>query len=255
MKTSAILLAFLCALLPVCAADGPKAPPKPVLFTAQLKIASEKEIKENDLRTKFQERAQTRRVDIAIKLGDPKDNVLTVTLSAPSLEQARKDLRSICLPPTLALRPVHRDNDILTKDGAQTKPVKGYTLYKYERELLDGTVRKSWLLLANGAPIAEKHVKRAFADGGQSLVHIELNLGGAAAMRKMTKPMRKGVDRIAVVLDDKVMTAPVVNDVLTSNFVIEGVGNIGERRALAATLTAKMAPFQVTIHDLRPSKP
>lgn len=252
MSTStAIFTAFLLGSLPLWADEKPKAPPKPVLFTAQLKITSEENFKEHDIRTQLQQRAKLRNLDVAINLGELKDSLLTITLKAASSKEARNDLESICHPPRLALRPVHRDNDQLTAEGTQSKPVEGYTLFLYQRELRGGGAHKSWLLLTDAALITEKAVKRAYPGAGQPLVHVELSLAGAAAMRKMTEAMRKGQDRLAVVLNGKVMTAPVVNDTLSSSFVIEGIDSPDERRNLAASLMGNPGPFQITIHGLR----
>jgi SecD/SecF fusion protein len=66
---------------------------------------------------------------------------------------------------------------------------------------------------------------------------ITLNDEGTDKMIALTKNMRPGVDRIAIVLDGEVISAPVVNQVpLGKQFIIEGLGEPGEVQNLANSL-------------------
>ena len=55
-------------------------------------------------------------------------------------------------------------------------------------------------------------------------------------MRNLTSSMQHGRDRLAIVLDGEVNSAPVVQATLSSIFVIEGVGDAEECKNLSATL-------------------
>ncbi|MEX1116090.1 MAG: protein translocase subunit SecF, partial [Akkermansiaceae bacterium] len=68
-------------------------------------------------------------------------------------------------------------------------------------------------------------------------VSITLNSDGTDKMIALTKDMRPGVDRIAIVLDGEVISAPVVNQVpLGKQFIIEGLNEPGEVQSLANSL-------------------
>jgi len=68
-------------------------------------------------------------------------------------------------------------------------------------------------------------------------VSITLNGPGTDKMIALTKNMTPGRDRIAIVLDDEVISAPVVNQVpLGRQFIIEGLREQGEVESLAKSL-------------------
>ncbi|MDP4790771.1 MAG: hypothetical protein NWR99_02730 [Verrucomicrobiales bacterium] len=68
-------------------------------------------------------------------------------------------------------------------------------------------------------------------------VEITLDEGGTDKMIAFTKNMRPGVDRIAIVLDGEVISAPVVNQVpLGKRFIIQGLQEPGEVKRLLTSL-------------------
>jgi hypothetical protein len=69
---------------------------------------------------------------------------------------------------------------------------------------------------------------------------VELSKAGGAQMRMLTEPMEKGVDRLAVILDDKIAWAPTVNDTLSQNFIIMGIEDNAARVSLAAALRSPL---------------
>ncbi|MGC4016152.1 MAG: protein translocase subunit SecF [Luteolibacter sp.] len=71
----------------------------------------------------------------------------------------------------------------------------------------------------------------------QGTVEIELNSAGGDKMIALTEHMQPGVDRIAVVLDNKVISAPTVQSVpLGRSFTITGVDRPGEAQELSNAL-------------------
>lgn len=165
------------------------------------------------------------------------DDMILIEMPGISEEEAAWVRNRITDTSILELRAVHPENDSLApRVLAKETREPGYELFKYERDREDGTTSVEHLLLARRNDIKGKHVKRAYPDQGQPMVHVELTSEGGSYMRKLTAPMRKRVDRLAVVLDDVVMTAPVVNDILSSNFVIEGIDDPDERKDLSSTL-------------------
>jgi len=65
---------------------------------------------------------------------------------------------------------------------------------------------------------------------------VELNPEGANKMFDLTSKMRPGVDRLAIVLDGKVLSAPVVQSSLGANFEISGMKDANEAKSIAAAL-------------------
>lgn len=65
---------------------------------------------------------------------------------------------------------------------------------------------------------------------------VELNKEGAKKMFQATKALKHGFDRIAIILDGKVMSAPVVQDTLGSRFEISGMKDASEAQKLARGL-------------------
>jgi preprotein translocase subunit SecD len=69
-------------------------------------------------------------------------------------------------------------------------------------------------------------------------VSVTLNGPGTDKMIALTANMRPGVDRIAIVLDGQVLSAPVIRQVpLGKDFIIEGLNDPGEVQNLANALT------------------
>ena len=70
-------------------------------------------------------------------------------------------------------------------------------------------------------------------------VNVTLSTSGAYKMKKLTSSMELGRDRLAVVLDDKVVSAPVVQDTLYKEFSISGL-TINQIKILSNPLTNKL---------------
>lgn len=70
-------------------------------------------------------------------------------------------------------------------------------------------------------------------------VSVSLTDEGGKKMLEATKAMRLGVDRIAIIVDRKVKTAPVVMSIVNKNLEISGLNDPDEPQKLAARLTGK----------------
>ena len=82
-----------------------------------------------------------------------------------------------------------------------------------------------------------KYVKKAWPDPARAgVIQVQLSNEGGKRMIRLTKNMRKTVDRLAIVLDGEVKSAPVVNDILSSSFIIQGINGPNEREDLCAAL-------------------
>jgi SecD/SecF fusion protein len=118
----------------------------------------------------------------------------------------------------------------------------GFRVYEHSYTY-EGTQRTEFILLNNRVALTGKDVQQAWPESmaGAHHVAVRLSNAGAEKMLDLTDDMRLGYDRIAVVLDGKVITAPTVNAALHKNFIIEGQESTKEARELA---NAMMNPLE-----------
>ena len=75
----------------------------------------------------------------------------------------------------------------------------------------------------------------------QDAVDVTLSKEGTEKMIAATKIMRPGIDRIAIIVDGRILSAPVLQSVpLGKNFVINGLDQKNEPRQLADRLSGKI---------------
>ena len=146
----------------------------------------------------------------------------------------------------LELRKVNMDGFAPGPDGRtlaeriQTKDeprIPGYEVFEHQYTV-EGTKRTEFLLLSRRIALTGKDVQQAWPESmaGAHHVSIRLSNAGAEKMLDLTGGMTLQRDRLAVVLDGKVITAPVVNAQLHKNFIIEGQESSKEARDLASTM-------------------
>ncbi len=161
----------------------------------------------------------------------------------------------------LDLHAVHRESDHSGPDGKALAQrvmdgdeiVPGYAAFEYQYKDEDGRDITRAILLDRRAALGGNDISRATPSmSRQDAVDISLNGDGAKKMIALTTPMKPGEDRIAIVLDGKVKSAPVVRSTpLGRNFVIEGLKEPGEVQSLAAAL---MNPLQNELSVLSENK-
>jgi len=179
-------------------------------------------------------------------------DMIIIEMPGVSEEEAAWVREIIQKQSVLELRAVRKDNDSLAPRVAAKETIApGYKLFTRNYTDDRGEPRSEELLLENRNKIEGKHVRKASPDMGTSgVVQVTLTGAGGKLMRNLTAPMRKGVDRLAVVLDGEVDSAPVVQAVLDKNFIIQGVGDAEECRNLSATL---MNPLENPLKILKES--
>ncbi|RPJ35637.1 MAG: protein translocase subunit SecD [Verrucomicrobiaceae bacterium] len=122
------------------------------------------------------------------------------------------------------------------QDGDEIVP--GYRAYPLKGKDEDGNEYTRPILLNRRMALGGSDIANAVPSPQQAdAVAITLNGGGTDKMIALTKNMRPQQDRIAIVLDGEVISAPVVNQVpLGKNFIIEGLREPGEVQSLANSL-------------------
>ncbi|RYD66317.1 MAG: protein translocase subunit SecD [Verrucomicrobiaceae bacterium] len=122
-------------------------------------------------------------------------------------------------------------------DGEEPR-MPGFRVYQHH-STFEGAKRTEYLLLSNRVAWTGKDVQNAYPEamGGSVSVGITLTNEGGDKMINLTKDLKAGLDRIAVVLDGEVLTAPGLKQVpLGKNFQIDGQESLEEARALANAL-------------------
>ena len=115
--------------------------------------------------------------------------------------------------------------------------VPGYRAYMVKNKTEDGQEYEQPILLNRRTALGGSDIVNAYPSPQQNdAVAVSLSSEGADKMFNLTKNMRLGVDRIAVVLDGKVLNAPVVQAILSKEFVISGLHDPGEPKALSDAL-------------------
>jgi SecD/SecF fusion protein len=157
-------------------------------------------------------------------------------------ENIRKTLEKVA---KLELREVSPRNDEFSdgkslaqrvKDGDEIVP--GYRAYDHKIKSEDGKETTMPILLNRRMALGGSDIANAVPSPQQAdAVAITLNNEGTNKMIALTQNMKPRRDRIAIVLDGEVISAPVVNQVpLGKQFVIEGLRESGEVQSLANAL-------------------
>ena len=160
----------------------------------------------------------------------------------------------------LELREVSRRNDEPGPDGKSLAErvmnhgeiVPGYKAYTLKGKDEDGNEYSRPILLNRRMALGGSDIADAVPSPQQAdAVSITLNAAGTDKMIALTKNMRSGVDRIAIVLDGEVISAPVVNQTpLGKQFIIEGLREPGEVQHLASALMNPLEnPLVVEMED------
>ncbi len=162
-------------------------------------------------------------------------DTIVVKVPGASEEESNRITEILSKTAKLEMKGVHRQSDILAQavqDGTQFIP--NYQVYPLSR---DGGPAIP-MLLAYRNTLTGMHI--ANAQPNQAVpgnLDIELTSEGAKMMKALTKPMEAGQDRIAIVLDDQVMSAPTLQqDSLGKNFQITGMGTYDDASKLATAL-------------------
>ncbi|MDA7881761.1 protein translocase subunit SecF [Akkermansiaceae bacterium] len=168
------------------------------------------------------------------------DNRLIVEMPGIEPEDSERVRDIIERTAKLELKEVHPQSDSLAlrvQSGEETAP-PGYKVYIFP--ILDEDNKKTGerpMLLARRNIVGGDAVQTANAVPGQyGVLSVLLTSEGGNRVRNSTEKMRKGVDRMAVVLDGAGLIAPVVQANLSRNFVIQGLDGQEEVRQIVFAL-------------------
>jgi SecD/SecF fusion protein len=191
------------------------------------------------------------------------DGIL-VQMPGATTEESAKIRTTLEQVAKLELREVSPRNDEVGEDQktlaerveAKLEIVPGYRSYRMKSKDAENTEITRPILLNRRLALGGSDISNATPSPQQNdAVAITLNSAGEDKMIALTKDMRPGVDRIAIVLDGEVISAPTVNQVpLGGQFIIEGLREPGEVQSLANSL---MNPLEnpLVVEEMRTVSP
>jgi SecD/SecF fusion protein len=166
---------------------------------------------------------------------------------------AKLELREVC-PRNEELGPDRKSLAVRVSEHSEIVP--GYQAFIHKNKDEEGNETQLPILLNRRAALGGSDIAMATPSQQQAdAVDITLNSAGTDKMIALTKNMRPQQDRIAIVLDGEVISAPVVNQVpLGKQFVITGLRDPGEPLNLANSL---MNPLEnaLVVDEMRKVSP
>jgi SecD/SecF fusion protein len=174
------------------------------------------------------------------------DDGILVQMPGVEPEESTKIRATLETVAKLELREVSTRNNETGDDGKSLPQrvldgdeiVPGYRAYQLTQKDADGKEFTTPILLNRRAALGGSDIVNAVpSPSNMDSVDITLNSAGTDKMIALTKNMRREIDRIAIVLDGVVQSAPVVQSVpLGKQFVINGLDEAGEAKKLANAL-------------------
>ena len=250
-----ISLPLVVVLLPcVCLSlTGCKSESRPN-FEADLSLPPDNpDLSESTLVAELKARAELLEMGLEIKPGEELDRRLTVRFRAEDKEDALARLDALCQSGRVSIRAVHDRSayltDIIHKDPSQFPPDHEIHTHRIEA----GDVPRSEKLAVDRAEILDNsHVESALATRGKKhTVHISLTTSGGDRIRTATEKMQKGRSRLAIIYDERIISAPVVTQELWTPVTLEGFNSFEEAQALAASLNKPLSA-KLLIESLMP---
>ena len=189
-----------------------------------------------------------------VRLSKQGKDGIVVELPGVSPATAKNLKSTFNKPGKLELHEVSPRNDEPGPDGkslaarvaANQEIVPGYKVFTYKHKDMDGNEVQTPILLNRRPALGGSDIALAAPSPQQAdAISIALSSKGTDKMIAFTKDMTPHRDRIAIVLDGAVISAPVVSMTpLGKNFIIEGLHEPGETANLANAL---MCPLEMPV--------
>ena len=246
------ILFFACCLLAITL-PGCKSKSRPN-FEATLSLPpGQPGLSETALTTELEARAEALGIVARAASGAPGDQRLTVRLRADDKEEALAHLDALCESGKISIRSVH-DRTAFLLDVARDDPSQFPEDHEIRpHNLGQGKSPKiEKLAISRSEIVNNSHVESAEAIRGKDhIVRISLTTNGGQLMRAATEKMRKGRSRLAIIYDERIISAPVVAEEIWSRLIVEGFSSFEEAEALAAALNKPLSA-NLLIESLKP---
>lgn len=133
------------------------------------------------------------------------------------------------------LSPVHTNNNVLTQ--SKTTSVPGYKLCNFVFTDDEGKEHTEKLFLSKRPIVSDNDMEKVALDSSRpGILNVTLTAMGGEKMKQATSAMLYGMDRIAIVIDGKITSAPIVQSTLSCCFQISGLDREKEPEYLSTML-------------------
>jgi len=211
------------------------------------------DLSEATLVAELMARAELLEIGLEVEAGEELDRRLTVRFRAQDKKEALTRLDALCESGRISIRAVHDRSayltDVIRKDPSQFPPDHEIRTYRIEASEVP---RSEKLAVARAEILNNSHVESALATRGKMhTVHISLTTKGGEQIRAATEKMQKGRSRLAIIYDERIISAPVVTQELWTPVTLEGFNSFEEAQALAASLNKPLSA-KLLIESLMP---
>lgn len=195
-------------------------------------------------------------IEAQVDPGAPDDARISIRLLAPDQQTALAQLDALCHSGELSVRAVH-DQTVYLSSAIQTDPGKmppDHELLSYSITIGNQT-RSEDLVVSTLDIITGDDVKTAEPENTtEGVIHVSLTPEGGKKLIQATKSMQKGRSRLAILYDGLIISAPVVGNVLSAEFALEGFNSFEEAQTVAAAPHQPLSA-KVLIESLNPLAP
>ena len=182
--------------------------------------------------------------------------LLEVQLYGTDRDDALARLERLCVSGTISIRAIHDRSayitDIASKDPSSLP--SDHQILLYDAQGKEGPKRQK-LAVSRAEILNNSHVKSALATrDGDNMVHISLTSNGLYRIRSATEKMQKGRSRLAIIYDERIISAPVVAEELWTPVTLEGFNSFEHAESLATSLNKPLSS-NLLIESLIPLAP
>ena len=201
-------------------------------------------------------RAELLGLPASVQAAKSSARVIELQLYGTDRDDALARLERLCVSGTISIRAIHDRSayitDIASKDPSRLP--SDHQILLYDAQGNEGTKRQK-LAVSRAEILNNSHVESALATrDGDNMVHISLTSNGLSRIRSATEKMQKGRSRLAIIYDERIISAPVVAEELWTPVTLEGFNSFEHAESLATSLNKPLSS-NLLIESLIPLAP
>ena len=201
-------------------------------------------------------RAELLGLPASVQAAKSSARVIELQLYGTDRDDALARLERLCVSGTISIRAIHDRSayitDIASKDPSRLP--SDHQILFYDAQGKEGPKRQK-LAVSRAEILNNSHMKSALATrDGDNMVHISLTSNGLSRIRSATEKMQKGRSRLAIIYDERIISAPVVAEELWTPVTLEGFNSFEHAESLATSLNKPLSS-KLLIESLIPLAP
>ena len=201
-------------------------------------------------------RAELLGLPASVQAAKSSARVIELQLYGTDRDDALARLERLCVSGTISIRAIHDRSayitDIASKDPSRLP--SDHQILLYDAQGKEGPKRQK-LAVSRAEILNNSHVESALATpDGDNMVHISLTDKGLRRIRSATEKMQKGRSRLAIIYDERIISAPVVAEELWTPVTLEGFNSFEHAESLATSLNKPLSS-NLLIESLIPLAP